>query len=192
MNKGFVIDMPQGFTMRGANRRVVGAKGDIINNGGDGYVFALAPGSSLYNADGTTVYYTNSGTTTIQPGGVVGVIDAGNGQYMLQIDTGMGLTPLNIGVAYSKPVSPGTNDAADVLQYFQAQSGSGAQASTNTPGSGGDASSNNNSGGINPLSPFSGGWWKGPGFGPLTMAETWGVGIFLGVMGLITINQVTK
>lgn len=169
----------------------LGLRGDMISN--DVYVSIIPPDNSLYDANGN-VYWTNNTAVPIQPGIVTGVYDAGNGQYMLQVDTSQGPTPLNIGLVFTSPVTPGPNDSADILSYYKQSSTTLAPptpgTTTSTPGGGGSPNGTGNDSG-----PESHGLidlLKGPGIGNLNLFETGMVSILAIVLGVITVNQVTK
>lgn len=185
MNTGMILGT--GTRLQGA-RRYIGARGDTIPNG-EVIAIGIIPGDSLYDASGN-VYYTNSTATTIQPGVVSRVVDAGNNQFMYEIDTTGGPTPLNIGTVYTAPITPDPNINPNTYAYFQAQA-QGAQSSPagapdgnasgtgdkNQPGKGG-------TGGL--------GWFSSPGWGPFTKGESLLLTVIAIGFGAVVISNASK
>jgi hypothetical protein len=198
----------------------VGARGDIIPNGESAAV-AIENGSSVYDANGN-VLWTNTTGTAQQIGQVINVVDAGGGQYMYQIDTSLGYTPLNIGTVFSSAYTPDSTEP-NIQAYFAAQ-GYGNQTNTNgtgagttpgtgqgtTPGTGtqqpassptgtgaGTTPQTSPNGSTNPTGATGGGagglgWLSTPGFFGLNKFESGAISLLLIALGVVVVDNVSR
>jgi hypothetical protein len=139
----------------------MGVRGDTIPSAA-AYSVIIAVNDSMYDGAGN-VLYTNQTGSSIQPGTVNRLVDAGNGQFMFEVDTTQGPTPLNIGTAFTKAVTPDPTKDGDAYAYFnpgQGEGNKGDGTAAKTTDGGGDGGH----GGL--------GWLSSPGIGPFNKGET--------------------